>query len=165
MKRCLLITIVAVVWALPRSGWAQNPAAAYECDRKSSTLVIRTTDDLDEAAPPWPKKLRIVEFSSLLDLNQEQTMVEGTRSESIVCRLRGDRFEITFEPGVPNPNLLVRCGAAVTGIVTVKRNGTTILDEQEFEDMNCHERKPMLETIRIRAGSSKPRLTYAPYPD
>ncbi len=100
---------------------------------------------------------------SLLDLDKAQTTVEGTRSKTILCRLASDRFEVTLEPGVPNPNLLGRCGAAITGVVTVKRNGQIVLNEQEFEDMNCHARERVLERIIFKDGSSRPELTFIDY--
>ncbi len=146
-----------------RAAQAQEPAASCSCNRQAGTLVIRYTPDLNEAKPPWPKKPTPVLFMSLLDLDEAQTTVQSTRSKTIYCRLKSDRFEITLEPGVPNVNLLGRCGAAVTGIVTVKRNGRIAMGSQEFEDLNCHERQRMLEKITFRDGATKPELTYTRY--
>jgi len=158
-----ILVLIALSVFLSDSTWAQAPAASCSCNAKSRTLVIRYTPDLSEAKPQWPGEPRPILFMSLLVLNKAQTIVRSTRSRTISCQLNSDQFAITFEPGVPNVDLLGRCGAEVTGVVTVKRNGTVILKEQEFENMNCHERERMLERITLREGSSKPELTYVGY--
>jgi hypothetical protein len=162
MRRVLMVMFVAC-WALPAP--AQNPAASCECNPKAGTLVIRYTNDYAKDNPPWPKGLQRVEFFSLLVLNKDQTTVEDTRSKRVLCNLKSERFEVLLEPGVPNVNLLGRCGADVTGVVTVKRNGTVVINEQEFEDLNCHERKRMLDRITFRVGKTKPELHDAGYPE
>ena len=148
-----------------RSAWAQEPAASCSCNAKTGAVVVRYTPDLTQTKPPWPTQPPPVHFMSLLDLDKAQTTVEGTRSKTFSCQLKSDRFEIKLEPGVPNPNLLGRCGADVTGVVTIKRNDVVVLNEQEFEDLNCHARERMLERITLRDGSSKPELNYAGYGD
>ncbi len=168
MRRGSIVTalgLFAIILFWSNNLRAQGPAASCSCDAKAGILVIRYTPDLSQASPQWPKQPPPVLFMSLLDLDGDQTTVEGTRSKTISCRLKSARFEVKLEPGVPNINLLGRCGGAVTGVVTVKRNGAVVLNEQEFEGMNCHERKRMLERITFRDGSPKPDLTYVPYPE
>ncbi len=152
---------VAVVPALPAA--AQGAAATCVCDPKAGTRVIRYAPDLGDVKPPWPAAPAPVLFMELLDLDKAQTTVEGTRSKSFTCRLKSSAFEVTLEPGVPNANLLGRCGGAVTGIVTVTRDGTVVLDEVEFEAINCHEREKYVESITFRDGASKPVMTYGTY--
>jgi hypothetical protein len=60
-------------------------------------------------------------------------------------------------------NLLGRCGAAWSGVVTVTRNGEVVLKEQEFETFDCHQRERMLARIAFRNGVKEPELTYAGY--
>ena len=146
-----------VVFTFAAAAYAQNPAAAVTCSPKTGTLVIRYTPEVDEAK--WPDSWDVVDFYGLLDLDREKTRVEGARSKTIRCRLKKDLFDVKLEPGVTNPNLLGRCGADFTGIVTVKRNGKEIFSEP-FEKLNCDERERMLAKIVLRDGSPKPRLTY-----
>lgn len=159
MRPAIVLGLFALA-ALPLV--AQDPAASYACNRKSGTLVIRYSPDFREQKPAWPATVR---FMSLLILDREQTTVENTKSMAFTCRLARDRFDITFQPGVPNVNLLGRCGDAVTGIVTVKRNGNVVVDEKEFEAMNCHEREQFLSKITFRDGSPEPSLAYSKYPE
>ena len=160
-----ILALVVIVGFVSHTARAQDPAAFCSCNAKAGTVVIRYSPDLDEDKTQRPGSPPPVRFFSLLDLDKAHENVEGTRSKTISCQLKADRFEIRLEPGVPNPSLLGRCGADVTGVVTVKRNGTVVLKEQEFEDMNCHERKRMLLRITFKDGSSKPVLVYVRYPE
>ncbi len=165
-SRCFFFSVTGILVffaLLTHPASAQGPAASCACDTKAGTLVIRYNPGLGETKPALPKIPAPVHFMSLLELDKAQTTVEGTKSKSFTCQLKSDRFEITLEPGVPNPNLLGRCGGAVTGIVTVKRNGAVVLDEQEFEAMNCHERETFLSSVTFRDGSQKPILVYTKY--
>lgn len=163
--RSLLYTAISllIVFGLIVPALAEDSAATCACDAKSGTLTIRYTPDFNETKPAWPTTPESVHFMSLLVLDKQETTVEDTKSKTFTCRLKSDQFEVTLEPGVPNPNLLGRCGAAVTGIVTVKRNGAIVLDEQEFEAMNCHEREKYIKTITFKEGSAKPALVQARY--
>ena len=164
MKRLNIISVLALLAVVVFStddARAQESAATWSCDAKTNTLVIRYTDDFSQVEAQWPKQPRPIRFMSLLVTSR--SIVKETRSRTVTCQLKSERFEVIFEPGVPNPNLLGRCGGAVTGIVTVKRNGVVVLDEQEFEDLNCHARERMLERITFKGVSSKPQLTYVRY--
>ena len=148
---------------IARSLAAQDPAASVDCDPHARTLVIRYTPELSEEKPAWPERPAPIHFYSLLDLDEAESTVVGTRSESVACRLGDDRFDVILVPAVPNPNLLGRCGAAYTGVVTVKRNGTVVLDEVEFEDLDCHDRRRMLVRIEFRSGEAQARLEHVAY--
>ena len=139
---------------------AQDPAASYACDAKAGMLVIRYTPEADAS---WAGNGQAVMFGALLDLDEEETEIVGTRSQTVSCDLKSDRFRIELQPGVLTVNLLGRCGAAWTGIVTVTRNGKVVLEEQAFEELDCHERERMLEKIVFRDGVAAPELTYVGY--
>jgi len=145
-----------------RSLEAQESAVSYTCDAKAGTFVIRYSDG-SEVDPPWPKSSHVVVFSSLLDVDEKESTITGIRSRTISCRLKSDRFKVVFEPSVMNFNLLGRCGAAWSGIVTVTKNGKVVLDAKEFEALDCHQREQMLEKIAFRDGVKEPELTYVGY--
>lgn len=161
MVRGLAFALIAACASL--SIEAQEPAASYACDAEAGTLVIRYVPDSSEADPSWAGSAQTVMFGALLDLNEEETEITGTRSQTVSCDLKSDRFRIEFQPGVLTFNLLGRCGAAWTGIVTVTRNGEVVLNEQAFEELDCHERERMLEKIVFRDGVAAPELTYVGY--
>ena len=163
MKKILRSTALLFVVFSFRSLEAQESVASYTCDAKAGTFVIRYSPDGSEGDPSWPESSHIVIFGSLLDLNEDETAITGLRSRTISCRLKSDRFRVVFEPSVMNFNLLGRCGAAWTGTVTVTRNGKVVLNEKEFEDLDCHERERMLERIAFRDGVQEPELTYVGY--
>jgi hypothetical protein len=153
--------LLAVCSVLAPAASAEDPAASCTCDSKADALIIRYTPDLTEAK--WPKTPAPVHFMSLLKLDKAQTTVEGTTSHHFTCRLKSVQYDVTLEPGVPNPNLLGRCGAAVTGVISVKRDGAVVLAEQEFETINCHEREKYIKSVTFTGSSSKAGLEYATY--
>jgi hypothetical protein len=159
----ILLSVLSMRFALPAGG--QEPAASCADDPKTGSLVIRYTPDLNQENPAWPSKPEPVRFFCLLVLDSSQTMVEDTQSKSFKFKHPSDGFEVILEPGVPNVNLLGMCGGAVTGIVTVKRNGKTILDEKEFEAIDCFNRERFIKRIVFHAGSSKPEIFYGKYPE
>jgi hypothetical protein len=155
-------TLFAVCTVLaPPTASGEDSAATCICDSKAEALIIRYTPDLAEAK--WPKTPVPVHFMDLLKLDKAQTTVEGTKSHHFRCRLKSVQYDVTLEPGVPNPNLLGRCGAAVTGVISVRRNGSVVLAEQEFETINCHEREKYIKSVSFTGGSSKAALDYARY--
>ena len=169
MRMCCLLpfALAAVVGLamLPGQASAQEAAASASCDAARGVLVIRYSPDVAETQATWPASPPPVRFMALLVLDEAQSTVEDTTSESFTCQLAKDRLEVTLEPGVPNPNLLGRCGAAVTGLVTVVRNGVKVLDEQEFEAINCHERENYIDTITFEDGVAQPAIHHASYPE
>ena len=154
-------SLLAFCTVLAPTAFAQDPAASCACDSKAGTLIIRYTPDLTESK--WPKALTPVHFMDLLILDKAETTVEGTKSYHFTCRLTSVQYDVTLEPGVANPNLLGRCGAAVTGVISVKRNGAVVLAEQEFETINCHEREKYIKSVTFTGNSSKADLEYATY--
>jgi hypothetical protein len=70
---------------------------------------------------------------------------------------------VTFGPGVPNPNLLGRCGGEITGVVTIRRNGVVVLEDRGFEEMNCRQRERYISSITLRDNDDLPALAYATY--
>jgi hypothetical protein len=131
--------------------WSSNP--------RQGTFIVRYYPSLALAKPEAPKQNALV-FFSLVDLDTDSVSVIGTRSKEIVCRFRKDKFEITLEPGVPNANLLGRCGAAITGLVSVKRNGKSLLDQEPFENLDCFERGRYIQSITLRDGFAAPKIRY-----
>jgi hypothetical protein len=158
---CLLIVL-----CISTSTWVQaaelDAAVTWSCRPHQGVLVIHYSPSLADARPEVQKENPLV-FYSLLILDKDQTTVEDTKSQEIVCRLKKDKFEVTFEPGAPNPNLLGACGAAVTGLVTINRNGSVLMDQKEFEALDCTERKHYIEKIIFKDGSVKPEIVYGNY--
>jgi hypothetical protein len=150
----------AAILARAEIAAAQDPAASVLCDREAGTLVVRYTDALHAEAPAWSAPIR---FLDLLDLDETESTVEGTRSQTVTCRLGDEELEVVLAPGVPNVNLLGRCGAAVTGVVTVKQHGEVALAETWFEDLDCHARERMLVRVTLRRGAAEPELEYRAY--
>jgi hypothetical protein len=138
-----------------------DAAVAWSC-QPDKGLVIHYYPSLADAGSEV-KKLNPLVFFSLVDLDTDSVSVTGTRSRVVACSLKKDRVEVILEPGVPNANLLGRCGAAITGVVTLKRNGKSLLTEEPFENINCHERERFIRTITIRAGMAKPEIQYGSY--
>jgi hypothetical protein len=154
-------TLLAVCTVLVPAASAEDPAASCRCDSRAGALIIRYTPDLTQAK--WPKTPAPVHFMALLKLDKAQTTVEGTKSHHFTCRLGSVLYDVTLEPGVPNPNLLGRCGAAVTGLISVTRDGAVVLADQEFETINCHEREKYIKSVTFSGSSSKAALEYATY--
>jgi hypothetical protein len=158
---CLIIGLLLSVTA---SLQAQelDAAVTWSCQPQQGILRIHYYPSLANAKPEVKKEQPLV-FYSLVNLDKDGTSVTGARSKKIVCQLKTDKLEITFEPGVPNVNLLGRCGAEITGLLSVKRNGRPLLTEEPFENLNCHERARRIDAVTIRDGSPKPEIRYGTY--
>ena len=165
MRRYLAEALAPVlgIAAVLADTYPQEPVAASLCDRDAGRLVVRYMPDMSVDTPAWAISPAAVRLMSLLVLDKAQTTVRGTRSKAFTCQLKSDRFDVTFEPAVSNVNLLGRCGDAVTGVVTVKRNGVVALDKLAFEIANCHEREQYVQSVTFTDGSSTPDISYVPY--
>jgi hypothetical protein len=157
---CLLAAFPLAV-ALAGDARAQDAAVTWSCQPREGVFVIHYYESLQDA-PAAVRAQHPLEFYSLLDVDKD-SMVTDSRSKQIVCQLGKDKLEITLDPGVPNVNLLGMCGGAITGILSIKRNGVPILTEEPFENIVCHERERRLDVVTVRNGSAKPELTYGRY--
>jgi len=139
-----------------------DAAVTWSCQPKQGLLVIHYYPSLAEAKPEVKKQHPLV-FYSLIDLENGGSSVTGSRSKKVVCQFKIDSIEVTLEPGVPNINLLGRCGAAITGIFSIKRNGKPLLIAEPFENLDCHARERYIDVVTIRDGSTKPKIHYRTY--
>jgi hypothetical protein len=147
---------------LPYGIHAQDAAVTWSCRPQQGVLVIGYCSSLAQAGPGVAKQHPFV-FYSLIDLAEDSVTVVGTRSKEFVCVLKTDTLEVTLEPGVPNVNLLGRCGAEITGLLSIKRNGRPLMTEEPFENLDCHERERRMDAVTVRKGSAKPEITYGTY--
>jgi hypothetical protein len=145
-----------------------KPLRAQELDAgvtwsqpEQGKLVIHYYPSL--AAAPEAKNLNPLVFYSLIELDTDSVSVVDTDSKKMICQFKTDKFEVEFEPGAPNVNLLGMCGAAITGIVSITRNGAPVLTQEPFENLDCHERERYIDIITIRDGSAKPEIHYRTY--
>ena len=157
--RVALAAWVLLFGAMPAA--AQDAAAAWSCQPSQGRLVIRFYPSLSEA-PPAIQQQRPLVFSELLDVD-DKSIIRRTRRRTASCQLKQHRYELTLGPGVPNPNMLGRCGAAITGVVTIRRNGVVVLEDREFELMNCHERQKYISAITLGDDDRPPAITELEY--
>jgi hypothetical protein len=158
----LLLAGFFVLATIPAIAQELDAAVTWTCNSKEGTLLINYYPSLADAKPDVKKNNPLV-FYSLVKLEKNRSIIADTKTKKIECKLKNDKIELIFEPGVPNVNLLGRCGAAITGIVTIIQNGKPILTEKEFENINCHEREQWIESITIREGSATPEIKYKSY--
>jgi len=139
-----------------------DAAVTWDCRAKEGVFIINYYPSLGDAKPEV-KKQHPLEFFSLCDVDKKESLITGTRGKDVICQFKKDKLEIHFEPGVPNTNLLGRCGATLTGVVTIKRNGKVMLEEKEFEAMDCTAREKYVEKITLKDGVEKPEIKYGNY--
>jgi hypothetical protein len=160
--RLLPVALFLLAASVSHPGFAEfvelSASATSTCQPEKQRLVVRYFPSLTEAQV---RKLKPVVFFRLLKLGKDGATVTGTRSSSFDCRLGADRYTVTLSPGVPNPNLNGRCGAAITGLLSVKRNDSALLSELEFEPLDCHSRQRYVSSVIFRPGVEKPEITYA----
>jgi hypothetical protein len=163
LRFLLIVSAAAAPWTLlPRAALAQDAAATWSCEPERDRVVIQYIASL-ASAEPSAKERDLVIFYSLLNLARDRVTVTSTRSTTYTCKLKGATITATLGPGVPNVNLLGRCGAEITGVVSIQRDDRSILEDEPFENLNCHERERRIDTITIRGDGSKPDVRYVSY--
>jgi hypothetical protein len=162
MRTCGFLVILLLSVVRPLQAQELDAAATWTFRPENGVLVIHYYRSLAEAGPEVKNHDPLV-FFSLVDVDSDGVSITGARSKEFVCQFKKDRLEVTLEPGVPNVNLVGSCGAAITGLLSLKRNGETILNEEPFENLNCLERERFIEVVTFRDGSAKPEIRYGSY--
>jgi hypothetical protein len=167
MKRGAVATGCALIVAsvLPAATASElDAAASVACEPEPGRVVIRYVPSLGDA-PAALKAQQPLVFYKLVKLAKDGTTVTGAGSKTYACKLKRDAFTITLKPGVPNVDLLGRCGAEITGLLSITRNGVVVLDEESFENLNCHEREERIESVILRDGAAKPEIVRVKHED
>jgi|GEM_PF-6027026 len=160
--RVIFILSVLLFPAVAALAGELDAAVTWDCRAKEGVFIINYYPSLGDAKPEV-KKQHPLEFFSLCDVDKKESLITGTRGKDVVCQLKKDKLEIHLEPGVPNTNLLGRCGATLTGIVTIKHNGKAVLEEKEFEVLDCTVHEKYMEKITLKDGVEKPEIAYGNY--
>lgn len=141
------------------------PLFTYKCDPGADAITV--TNALlkaDEGASfkysaengtynPWD----MVEIVRKPD----STRIGSSTVVTNTCRLSGGEYRVTLEPHIFSNDLNGRCGAAISGAVTVTRDGREVLERTAFEDY-CHGNAPIITMIRISGASGESEIKRIP---
>jgi hypothetical protein len=144
----LLVCILFVSTPYALADWWE-PVIRYACDRNKGTLHISNTGQYNQAFPfsatdgtysPWA----LVTYAD----PPYNATIAGTQSIQKTCRLNKHSYRVLLEPQVFNYNRLGRCGAAISGAVTLYRGRALLLKRTAFEQ-DCHDNLPVITTVEV----------------
>lgn len=149
MSRFALAFLLVAASFAPQAH-AQYGRAWVRCDAQAGELVVHYQPG--DVGEPWAGASdHTVDFHDLLDLDERQVQVEGTRESAFDCRLGDDALHVVLSPVPGNANLLGSCGGDVGGMVAVSRGDVAVIDDFEFEPGECHEREEFVAKLVLRA--------------
>lgn len=163
MRRlAVALLLVAAAFALPAH--AQSSTAWVDCDAAAGELVVHYRPGGDDEVVPAGAE-HAVDFHDLLDLDERQVNIVGTREDAFDCVLGDDTLHVVVSPMPGNANLLGSCGGETGGILDVSRDGVAVVREFVFEPGECHEREAYVATLALRAHAKDYRVERRRYDD
>jgi hypothetical protein len=116
------------------------------CDNQKQKLLVEYHKDMSSVKPMLENSKR-VSFWNLLIIDKcskddrfpgDPCSVIGIKEENFNCSLGKNNYQVTLRPIAYNPsNMEGECGAAVTGAVSILKDGNNFLDATNFEEPNC----------------------------
>ena len=149
----LAIAFVLVVGSFALPVHAQYAKAWVRCDAQAGELVVHYQPG-DEGEPYAGKADLAVDFHDLLDLDERQVNVVGTREAELDCTLGDDALHVVLSPVPGNANLLGSCGGEIGGMLDVSRSGVAVVDQFVFEPGECHRREEFVAKLVLRARAT-----------
>ena len=145
--------VIALLWAQASVATETiYPLITYKCDAEADIIEITNSllkngqganfkySDEDGTYSPWD----LVEIAQKSDA----TRIIRTNKLIKVCTLSSGEYTVEIEPQVFNKDLAGRCGASISGAVTILHNGIELLERTAFEDY-CHGNAPIITRITV----------------
>jgi hypothetical protein len=145
--------VIALLWSQACiAAEKMYPLISYKCDADADIIEITNSllkngqganfkySDEDGTYSPWD----MVEIAQKSDA----TRIIRTNKITRVCNLSSGDYTIEIEPQVFNKDLNGRCGASISGAVTILHDGIELLERTAFEDY-CHGNAPIITRITV----------------
>jgi hypothetical protein len=126
-------------------------AVVVNCDQDKKQVQIKYV--WDSSQKDWTNLKRII-FFDLLVVKKcgpehrypgDACSVNQQRSKVATCKLGVNQFSMKFEPYPFNDDLQGACGAVVSGVVAISKNGKKLREPVAFDESgNCHD-----HTVRV----------------
>jgi len=161
--------ICCLVLSLPLSGTAFAetfyPLITYKCDTDADIITITNSllqtdegknfiySDTDGTYSPW----------DLVDIERmgNSNIITNTRKIARACQLSSGEYLTTLEPQIFSRDLSGRCGASISGAVTVEFDGIDIQERLPFEDY-CHGNAPIITRVTVFGKTSEVKIKRVP---
>ena len=169
MNRIVLFTVLSALFV--RNVLAQDEEVLVTCDTKAKTLLLKYSFD----SPDKGRQSKLpghVAFWDLLTIEKcsrtdrypgDPCRVVGMKERILSCKLGEDRYTMRFNPEPFNDDLQGRCGAVVSGSVSISKNGRPLLKRTSFDpSRDCAANGvKVISTIEVRPSEIEPRVTWA----
>lgn len=146
MMNLLRVTLAIALLFPANFAYADDSGVVITCDHKKQKLLIEYHKDMSDIKLN-SKNSEKVNFWDLVITEKcskddrfpgDACFVTGIKEKNINCSLGKNHYRVTLKPIPYNPNDLEgECGAAVTGSVSISKDGHKFLDETYFEDPRC----------------------------
>jgi hypothetical protein len=128
------------------------PLITYKCDADADMVVVTnsllrtdegknyTYSDASGTYSPW----------DMVDIEHKNNSSKITHSRQISksCKLSSGEFKTTLEPQIFSRDLTGRCGASISGAVTIELDDTEVQERLPFEDY-CHGNAPIITRVTV----------------
>jgi hypothetical protein len=141
------------------------PQITTKCDAEANVLTI-THSLLKSDNGEAPDYTTADGTYSLWDM---VTVAHETDSTRIIkstkatrrCELSSGEYTVILEPKIFSEDLESRCGAMISGAVTITRNGHEILEHTAFEE-NCNDKTPIITRITVFGKTAEYKIKRIP---
>jgi hypothetical protein len=156
---CFLIS--SLPWTGAAFAETYYPLITYKCDIDADIITITNTllhtdegkkftySDTDGTYSPW----------DMVDIEHKNNSSRITRTRKLAktCKLSSGEYQTTLEPQVFSRDLSGRCGASISGAVTVEFDGIDIQERLPFEDY-CHGNAPIITRVTVFGKTSEVKI-------
>lgn len=157
-----LIFAIGIIFSIPIQAETAYPLIAYACDKNNNEIIIINSQDYESDPPskyyhndddslqqydPW----KLVTITD----DEKGTRITDTSEIKEECNLKYGDYTIYIRPEIFNGNVLGRCGAAISGNISIMSGNKVILDEIALQE-DCHVKKYIkkIKIIEIRQHES-----------
>ena len=161
-----ILTFMAIVLSATAANadWCYK-FVGYECDPTSNTITITYRGAFNEAGKEMLKNKRPQQWylGDLIESMKDEDHIGSLKTIKRQCKLSDGTYTITFGPMPGNVNVQGKCGAWITGWVEVWCGSTAILPHRTFETSCEDTETPVVTSIIIKPGESKPIIKSVPH--
>ena len=163
-RKISTLSFLFITTIYAQSAFAVSEGVVFFCDQQNQILKVEHI--LEPPNGFWKKHRSTgIDFSDLLVIKKDRVIKHKTKT--FHCNFKDTSIKVTIEPQPFNDDIQGACGAAVTGAITIVKNGKTVLNREPFDTSpDCIVGgSEIIKTIKMRSGDNAPKVKYIKKPD